>query len=434
MFTPFITGTRNISYKGRWTRPRICAIAWGIALLFPLMLYAQQSVKTGVEVLVERNFKAIEGMRVGLITNATGVNSELISTIDLLNDAENVHLVALYGPEHGVRGDYAAGDKVESYTDQATGLPVFSLYGATRKPTPEVLDGVEVLVYDIQDIGVRSYTYISTMGLAMEAAAELGIPFVVLDRPNPLGGLKVEGGLVEPEFESFVSAFPIPYVYGLTPGELAQLINDKGWMETDQKVDLTVIRMEGWTREMTFEDTNLPWVPSSPHIPHAYSSYYYVTSGIMGELGVFSEGVGYTLPFQTFAAEWIDEQALSDAMNALNLPGVYFRPIVYKPFYGRDQGKTLRGVQIHLYDVEQVELMPLQFYFMQVHHELYPAKDIFGISENRWSMFDKVNGSDQLRLEFSREYLVEPLIEQWREDAKKFQEESMPFWFYPSND
>ena len=130
MFTPFITGTRNISYKGRWTRPRICAIAWGIALLFPLMLYAQQSVKTGVEVLVERNFKAIEGMRVGLITNATGVNSELISTIDLLNDAENVHLVALYGPEHGVRGDYAAGDKVESYTDQATGLPVFSLYGA----------------------------------------------------------------------------------------------------------------------------------------------------------------------------------------------------------------------------------------------------------------------------------------------------------------
>ena len=434
MFTPFITRTHKKSYKGLWPWARISAIAWGIALLFPLMLYAQQPVKTGIEVLVERNFSAIEGMRVGLITNATGVNSELISTIDLLNNAENVQLVALYGPEHGVRGDYAAGDKVESYTDQATGLPVFSLYGATRKPTPEMLEGVEVLVYDIQDIGVRSYTYISTMGLAMEAAAELGIPFLVLDRPNPLGGLKVEGGLVEPEFESFVSAFPIPYVYGLTPGELALLIADKGWMETDQKVDLTVIRMEGWTREMTFEETELPWVPTSPHIPHAYSSYYYVTSGIMGELGVFSEGVGYTLPFQTFAAEWIDEQALSEAMNALNLPGVYFRPIVYKPFYGRDQGNTLRGVQIHLYDVEQVELMPLQFYFMQVHHELYPSKDIFGSSENRWGMFDKVNGSDQLRLEFSKEYLVEPLLEQWRKDAKTFQEESTLFWLYPSQD
>ena len=171
----------------------------------------------------------------------------------------------------------------------------------------------------------------------MEAAAELGIPFVVLDRPNPLGGLKVEGGLVEPEFESFVSAFPIPYVYGLTPGELAQLINDKGWMETDQKVDLTVIRMEGWTREMTFEDTNRCGCQAS-HIPHAYSSYYYVTSGIMGELGVFSEGAGCA-SISNLCAEWIDEQALSDAMNALNLPGVYFRPIVYKPFYGRDQGK-----------------------------------------------------------------------------------------------
>ena len=212
------------------------------------------------------------------------------------------------------------------------------------------------------------------------------------------------------------------------------MMNDKGWMDTEQKVDLTVISMEGWTREMTFEQTGLPWVPTSPHIPHAYSSYYYVTSGIMGELGVFSEGVGYTLPFQTFAADWIDEQDLSEAMNALGLPGVYFRPIVYKPFYGRDQGKTLRGVQIHLYYFDKVELMPLQFYFMQVHQELYPEKDIFGVSENRWNMFDKVNGSDQVRLEFSREYQVKPLLEQWRSQAKAFQQESISFWLYPAND
>lgn len=430
MFTPFIKHLNSHQFSAR-NMALLCGIICTICIA---PLNAQHTVKTGIEVLLEQNFKAIEGKRVGLITNATGVNSELISTIDLLNRAENVHLVALYGPEHGVRGDYAAGDKVESYTDQSTGLPVYSLYGATRKPTADMLEGVEVLVYDIQDIGVRSYTYISTMGLAMEAAAELGIPFVVLDRPNPLGGLKVEGGLVEPEFESFVSAFPIPYVYGLTPGEVALMINDKGWMDAEQKVDLTVIKMEGWARELTFEHTGLPWVPTSPHIPHAYSSYYYVTSGIMGELGVFSEGVGYTLPFQTFAAEWIDEQDLSEAMNALGLPGVYFRPIVYKPFYGRDQGKTLRGVQIHLYDFGQVELMPLQFYFMQVHQELYPEKDVFGVSENRWNMFDKVNGSDQVRLEFSKEYQVKPLLEQWRREAKAFQQESIPFWLYPAND
>ena len=202
MFTPFIKQVNSHQFSARYM-VLLCGIIWSIYIA---PLSAQHTVKTGIEVLIEQDFKAVEGMRVGLITNATGVNSELISTIDVLNRAENVQLVALYGPEHGVRGDYAAGDKVESYTDQSTGLPVYSLYGATRKPTKEMLEGVDVLVYDIQDIGVRSYTYISTMGLAMEAAAELGIPFVVLDRPNPLGGLKVEGGLVEPEFESFVSA------------------------------------------------------------------------------------------------------------------------------------------------------------------------------------------------------------------------------------
>ena len=195
-----------------------------------------RQIITGLEHLVEMNFEPLRGKKVGLITNATGVDARLKSTIDILHESSEVELVALYGPEHGVRGDYAAGDKVESYTDPSTGIPVYSLYGATRKPTVDMLKGVEVLVYDIQDIGVRSYTYISTMGLAMEAAAEQDIPFVVLDRPNPLGGLKVEGALVEKEYESFVSAFPIPYVYGLTPGEVARMIATEQWMETDKKV------------------------------------------------------------------------------------------------------------------------------------------------------------------------------------------------------
>ena len=389
-----------------------------------------RQIITGLEHLVEMNFEPLRGKKVGLITNTTGVDARLKSTIDILHESSEVELVALYGPEHGVRGDYAAGDKVESYTDPSTGIPVYSLYGATRKPTVDMLKGVEVLVYDIQDIGVRSYTYISTMGLAMEAAAEQDIPFVVLDRPNPLGGLKVEGALVEKEYESFVSAFPIPYVYGLTPGEVARMIASEQWMETDKKVSLEVIEMKGWKRQMTFEDTGLPWVPTSPHIPHPYSSYYYVASGIMGELGVFSEGVGYTLPFQVFAAEWIDEQLLSESMNNLNLPGVYFRPIVFKPFYGRDQSKTLRGVQIHLYDFESVELMPLQFYFMQVHSQLYPDVSIFEQAENRWNMFDKVNGTNQTRLQFSSDYQVEPLLKQWRTVATAFQDYSKQYWMY----
>jgi len=389
-----------------------------------------RQIITGLEHLVEMNFEPLRGKKVGLITNATGVDARLKSTIDILHESSEVELVALYGPEHGVRGDYAAGDKVESYTDPSTGIPVYSLYGATRKPTVDMLKGVEVLVYDIQDIGVRSYTYISTMGLAMEAAAEQDIPFVVLDRPNPLGGLKVEGALVEKEYESFVSAFPIPYVYGLTPGEVARMIATEQWMETDKKVSLEVIEMKGWKRQMTFEDTGLPWVPTSPHIPHPYSSYYYVASGIMGELGVFSEGVGYTLPFQVFAAEWIDEQLLSESMNNLNLPGVYFRPIVFKPFYGRDQSKTLRGVQIHLYDFESVELMPLQFYFMQVHSQIYPDVSIFEQSENRWNMFDKVNGTHQTRLQFSVDFQVEPLLKQWRTAATAFQDYSKQYWIY----
>ena len=283
-------------------------------------------IKTGVEVLTDRNFDVLKGRKVGLITNASGVNSNLVSTIDILYRAPEVELVALYSPEHGVRGEIAAGEKVATYVDDATGVTVFSLYGKTRKPTPEMLENVDVLVYDIQDVGARSYTFISTMGLVMEAAAEQGIEVVVLDRPNPLGGRKIEGNIVEEGYFSFISQFKIPYVYGLTPGELAKMINGEGWLESGKKCELTVVPMEGWTRDMSFEDTGLKWVLTSPHIPHAYSSNFYVSSGIMGELGVISEGVGYTLPFQVFGAEWIDESDFSTRLNELEIPGLTLTP------------------------------------------------------------------------------------------------------------
>ncbi len=399
--------------------------------IIAVFVAAQPVVKPGIDILKDHNFDVLTGKRVGLITNATGVDSKLKSTIDILYEAENVKLVALFGPEHGVRGNYAAGDYVATYTDENTNLPVYSLYGKTRKPSPEMLKGIDVLVYDIQDIGCRSYTYISTMGVAMEAAAENNIEFVVLDRPNPLGGEKVEGNLVEDGFISFVSQFKIPYVYGLTCGELAKLLNNEGMINGGKKCKLAVVPMKNWKRSMAFEDTGLEWVPTSPHIPHNDSPEYYVSSGIMGELGVVSEGVGYTIPFQVFAAEWIDAEKLANKMNELNLPGVIFRPINFKPFYGRDKDKELHGVQIHITDYSRVNLMSLQFRFMQVNNQLYPDKNPFKMAaESRLKMFDKVAGSAKVRELFTKNMNYNDVKNYFEKDVENFKELSKKYYMY----
>ena len=360
-----------------------------LVLSFTFICFAQSDkVITGIENLKQSNFKILEGKKVGLITNPTGVDTKLKSTIDLLFEAKNLKLVALYGPEHGVRGDFAAGDHVETYIDPTTNIPVYSLYGKTRKPTYDMLRGIDVLVYDIQDIGCRSYTYISTMGLAMEAAAENNIDFVVLDRPNPLGGLKVEGNLVEDGYFSFVSQFRIPYVYGLTCGELAQMLNEESMLKKGIKCKLIVVPMTNWKREMKFNKTGLEWVLTSPHVPHEFSPQYYVSSGIMGELGIVSEGVGYTLPFQVFAAEWVDSKVMADKMNSLNLDGVVFRPITIKPYYGGDVNKELHGVQIHISDFRKANLTLIQFYVLQECKKLWPDKNVFELCEkSRIGMF-----------------------------------------------
>ncbi len=391
--------------------------------------FAASKVKTGIEVLRESNFKILQGKRVGLITNPTGVDSQLKSTVDILNEAPGVKLVALYGPEHGVRGDVYAGDKVETTIDKQTGIPVFSLYGKTRKANAEMLKGVDVLVYDIQDIGCRSYTYISTMGLAMEAAAENNIEMVVLDRPNPVGGLKVEGNLAEDQFISFVSQFKIPYLYGLTCGELAKMLNGEKMLNGQCK--LTVVPMKGWKRSMTFDQTGLPWVLTSPHVPHATSSFYYAASGILGEFSFMSIGVGYTLPFQLFAKDSIDAQLLSKKLNELQLPGVLFRPIYLKPFYAVGQGKNYSGVQFYLTEYKKVRLTEIQFYVMQVMAELYPDKKCFGPeTEKRYDMFDKVCGSDQIRLLMSKNMKVADMLPYWRKDEAAFQQLSKKYYLY----
>jgi len=403
-----------------------------ILTLFSFLIlnaFAAQKVKTGIEVLRESNFKILQGKRVGLITNPTGVDSQLKSTVDILNEASGVKLVALYGPEHGVRGDVYAGDKIETTIDKQTGIPVYSLYGKTRKANAEMLKGVDVLVYDIQDIGCRSYTYISTMGLAMEAAAENNIEFVVLDRPNPVGGVKVEGNLAEDKFISFVSQFKIPYIYGLTCGELAKLLNGESMLKKTCK--LTVVPMKGWKRSMTFDQTGLPWVLTSPHVPQATSSFYYAASGILGEFSFMSIGVGYTLPFQLFAKDSIDATALSKRLNDLHLPGVLFRPIFLKPFYAVGQGKNYSGVQFYLTDYKKVRLTEIQFYVMQEMAALYPDKKCFGLeTEKRYDMFDKVCGSDQIRLLMAKNMKVEDMLPYWRKDEAAFQQLSKRYYLY----
>ncbi len=406
-------------------------IALAIACLFVVFTtaYSSPKVKTGVEVLRESNFKILQGKRVGLITNPTGVDAQLKSTVDILNEAPGVKLVALYGPEHGVRGDIHAGDHVETVTDAQTGLPVYSLYGKTRKATPEMLKDIDVLVYDIQDIGCRSYTYISTMGLAMEAAAENNIEFVVLDRPNPVGGLKIEGNLAEDKFISFVSQFKIPYLYGLTCGELAKMLNTEKMLGAQCK--LTVVPMKGWKRSMTFDQTGLPWVLTSPHIPHATSPYFYAASGILGEFSFMSIGVGYTLPFQVFAKDSIDALALAKRLNNLQLTGVIFRPIFMKPFYAVGQGKNYSGVQFYFTDYKKVRITEIQFYVMQEMAALYPEKKCFGPeTESRYNMFDKVCGSDQIRLLMAKNMRVDDMLPYWRKDEEAFRKLAKKYWMY----
>ncbi|HML63812.1 MAG TPA: DUF1343 domain-containing protein [Dysgonomonas sp.] len=406
------------------------SIILSVLFLFSFTTFAQKiKIKTGIEVLKEQNFKILEGKRVGLITNPTGVDNNMKSSIDILHEAKNVQLVALFAPEHGVRGDAHAGDHVDNVTDPKTGLPVYSLHGKTRFPSTEMLKNIDVLVYDIQDIGCRSFTYISTMGLAMQAAAENNVEFVVLDRPNPLGGLKVEGGLVDDKFISFVSQFKIPYVYGLTCGELALLLNGENMLSKQCK--LQIVKMKSWKRKMTYEQTGLQWIPSSPHIPQPISAVMYPVSGILGELGYMSIGVGYTIPFQMFAAQWIKASNLADNLNKLNLPGIHFRPIYLKPFYSVGQGEQLEGVQVHIMNYEKARLSEIQFYVMQEIARLYPDKAIFdNANDKRYRMFDQVSGSDYVRLTFAKNNRFDDIKDFWYKETEPFKKTSKKYYLY----
>jgi len=381
------------------------------------------NVLPGIDVLLRERRDLLAGKRVGLITNPTGLTSSLQANIDALREA-GVHLVALFGPEHGVRGDVEAGRAVASYTDAKTGIPVYSLYGKTRKPTAKMLRGVDLLLYDIQDIGSRPYTYISTMAVSMEAARDAGIPFVVLDRPNPLGGELVDGPVLEPQFKSFIGIYPIPYVYGLTVGELAQLFNE----EFGIGCDLTVIPMKGWHRNMLFEDTGLVWVPTSPHIPHPLTAFYCATTGGMGELGTVNEGVGTPLPFELVGAPWIDAEKLANELNARHLAGVFFRPTSYRPYYFRFKNEQLWGVQIHILDPRVFRPVLTQLHILHALLKLFPDHNIF--ETDRTASFDRAWGTDQVRLMLTRGADPETIVASWQEKLAHYRRVRQKYLLY----
>ncbi|HEY4554057.1 MAG TPA: DUF1343 domain-containing protein [Bacillaceae bacterium] len=363
----------------------------------------------GVEVLLKEQKDLIEGKRVGLITNPTGVDQNLNSIVDLLYNDPDVELTALYGPEHGVRGDAQAGQYVEYYIDEVTGLPVYSLYGKTRKPTPEMLENLDVLVFDIQDVGTRFYTYIYTMALAMEAAKEKGIPFIVLDRPNPLGGTKVEGPVLDPAFASFVGQYAIPLRHGMTVGELAKLFNS----EFGIGADLTVVEMKGWKRKSYFDETGLEFVLPSPNMPTLDTALVYPGAALIEGTNV-SEGRGTTKPFELIGAPFINSTELARELNALKLPGVTFRAASFTPTFSKHSGKLSHGVQIHVTDRDAYQPVETGLHLVKTIHDMYPDQVTLT------AFFDNLIGNGWIRKGIEEGMSVEEMKSRWEEDLKEF--------------
>ena len=373
---------------------------------------APRETRPGIEVLLADSIHLVEGLRAGLVTNHTGIDRTGVPSIDLLHRDARVELVALYSPEHGIRGEAEAGELVESGVDPRTGLPVHSLYGSTRKPTPEMLEGVEVLLFDIQDIGARYYTYVYTMALAMEAAGEAGIPFVVLDRPNPIGGLGVQGNVLDPAFASFVGMYPIPMRHGMTPGELARLFQGEFGVD----VELGVAPLSGWDRSDEFPDTGLPWTAPSPNMPSVESARHYPGTCLFEGTNL-SVGRGTPIAFQQIGAPWLDGEALAANLTAHELPGVRFEAVRFvpeNPGDGKHGGVEVGGVRLVAtgpgYDPTEAAVAALI--------------EATALSGDRWAWreaaIDRLAGTDRLRLAVDAGASLAEIRAGWEPELSEF--------------
>lgn len=382
--------------------------------------------RLGVEVLLKDQLNLIKGKRVGLITNPTGVDQDLTSIVDLLYKNPNVKLTALYGPEHGVRGSAPAGSYVESYIDEKTGIPVYSLYGNTKKPTPQMLSNIDVLLFDIQDVGARFYTYIYTMALAMEAAKENNIPFIVLDRPNPISGSRVEGPILEDKYSSFVGEFPIPVRHGMTVGELAKLFNK----EFKIGADLTVVKMQGWNRSMYYDDTDLQFVMPSPNMPTLDTALVYPGACLIEGTNV-SEGRGTTRPFELLGAPFIDGDDLAEKLNSYHLPGVTFRSASFIPSTSKFVNQLSHGVQIHVTNRNAYKPFETGLYIVKTIHDMYPDKFQFRApGSNGISFFDNLVGNGSIRAGIEAGKSIEQMKKDWQPELNKFMDVREKYLLY----
>lgn len=380
-------------------------------------------VTLGVDVLFSDHMEWIAGKRVALITNASGVDGQLRATADRLHRDKRVKLVRLFAPEHGIRGAAPAGKSIEDARDPVTRVPVISLFGEHKQPPPESLEDVDVLIFDIQDIGSRTYTYTTTMARSMRAANKARIPFIVLDRPNPLGGLVYEGPILPRRRYSFIGFGPVPVSHGLTAGELA------GFYNVQRKIgcDLRVARMKGWTRDMVWQDTGLEWVMTSPGIPTARAAHHYIATGMIGGVTKnVNEGVGTTLPFELIGAEWLNGPKLRDALNGAGLPGVRFRAITYKPYYHRHRGKMLHGVQIMPYDLRAFRPLRTALTILTTIERLKPKRTRF--RSNKY--FAIVWGNTDILKAVRAGKSAKEISATWAADTLKYGLQRLPFLLY----
>jgi uncharacterized protein YbbC (DUF1343 family) len=389
------------------------------------------AVELGVDVFFKEGMiDELKDKRVGLITNQTGVDGRLRPTIELfLEQAPEIKLAALFAPEHGLTGQAYAFEAVADAKGPG-GIPIYSLHGKTRRPTSQMLQGIDVLVYDIQDIGCRAYTYTTTLFYIMEEAAKEGIPVIVLDRPNPINGLVVDGPMLQKKWRSYIGYVNVPYCHGMTVGELARFFNDRYQVGCQ----LQVVPMKGWKRSMSFAETGLRWVPTSPYVPEADTPQFYATTGLLGELSLVSIGIGYTLPFKVVGAPWIKANKFADVLNEQKLPGVYFMPFHYRPFYGAYQGKNCQGVMIIVTDPKTYRPVSSQYMILGVLKNLYPKQVLArlnALEASKKELFCKASGNDEmLSLLLKESYVAWKLILFQKEERAQFLQERKKYLIY----